>query len=420
VTGHVRRPGAYTVNSLSTIVAALLKAGGPSASGSLREIQLRRGRNVAATFDLYDLLLKGDREADRLIQADDVVHVGPVGQQVAIVGAVNKPAIFEVRAGESLKDLLAMAGGLGAVADRSRLAVERLVDRASNRVTELSLPAALAQVPASGDVYRAFSAVDSVLPVAQQNKRVRIEGEVRRPGDYVLPPASSVEDALKIAGGLTPAAYVFGTEFSRESVRISQQENYERALRDLETEFARASTQRAVDANDAVAQAARASSTQRLVERLRAVKPTGRIVLQIPPTTQQLPNLALEDGDRIYVPAKPTSIGVFGSVFNGGSYLYGQAKSIDDFLSLAGGPTRGADADSTFVLRANGSVISNLQKSSFFGYLGGIKNVPAEPGDTIFVPEEINKTTWTQNLKEWTQILYQFGLGAAALQAIRN
>src|SRR5262249_38214322 len=154
-------------------------------------------------------------------------------------------------------------------------------------------------------------------------KRVRIEGEVVRPGEYVLPAQSSVNDALRVAGGLTPAAYVFGTEFSRESVRITQQENYERALRDLETEFAKAtSTQRTATADEATAQTARAAATSRLIDRLRAAKPTGRIVLQLPPEGGQLPDLALEDGDRLFVPPRPSTVGVFGSVFNAGSYLY--------------------------------------------------------------------------------------------------
>src|SRR5262249_22505598 len=162
-------------------------------------------------------------------------------------------------------------------------------------------------------------------------------------------------------GGLTPAAYVFGTEFSRESVRVTQQQNYERALQDLETAFAKAtSTQRASTPEDATVQAARAAATARLIERLRASRPTGRIVLQLPPEGGQLPDLALEDGDRIYVPPYPTTVGVFGSVFNAGSFLYAGSRNVDDYLRLAGGPTRGADERSVFVIRANGSVVSSL------------------------------------------------------------
>ncbi len=419
VTGYVARPGAYSVSSLSTITNALMQTGGPAAAGSFRNIQLRRAGKTIASFDLYDLLLKGDRGADQTVQADDVIHVGPVGREVALIGSVNRAAIFELLPGETVGDLLQMAGGYSAVADRSRLAIERLDDRSGKRITQLEMPTSQKIVLASGDVVRAFSAVDAALPVQRQNKRVRIEGEVVRPGDYVLPPQSTLADALAIAGGTTDLAFAFGAEFMRESVRITQQQNYERALRDLETEFARYNSgQRTSSAEDAAAQAARATSATRLVERMRAVKPTGRVVLQLAPDSKELPTLTLEDGDRLYIPPRPTSVGVFGSVFSGGSYLYGDGRQVEDFLRLAGGPTRGADPSSMFVIRANGSVVSNREKDRWYSRASGLADVRAEPGDTIFVPEELDKTTFTQHAKDWGQIVSQFGLGLAAILAL--
>lgn len=420
VTGYVPRPGAYSVSSLSTLATALMRAGGPLASGSFRNIQLRRGEQVVSSFDLYELLLKGDRSADRMLQPDDVVLVGPVGPQVALIGSVNQPAIYELKSGETVADLIRMAGGFSALADRSRLSMERLDDRATVRVRELALPAETRLTLAHGDILRAFSAVDAVLPAERQNKRVRVEGEVARPGDYVLPPNSSIRDALRAAGGMTGAAYVYGTEFSRETVRTKQQENYDRALRDLETELTRATnTQRTANAEEAGSVVARSNATARLLDRLRSIRPTGRVVLQLAPQTTELPDLALEDGDRLYIPSRYTTVGVFGSVFNSGSYLYGDGRMLADYLRLAGGPTRGADADSVFVIRANGAVISGRQQS---GWWSGdeFARVPALPGDTLFVPEEVNKTTFLQSAKDWTQILYQIGLGVAGLRAFAN
>jgi protein involved in polysaccharide export with SLBB domain len=422
VTGAVVNPGVHSVQSLSTVLAALLRAGGPTAAGSFRNIELRRGSQLVANFDLYDFLLRGDRSADRLLQAGDVVHVGPVGAQVALLGSVNRPAVFELKAGETVADVLQMAGGFNSVADRSRLAVERLQERNSGRVALISLPEALGEKPGSGDVLRAFSAVDSALPSQPQRKRVRVEGEVARPGEYVLPPESSVADAVRAAGGLTGNAFVFGTEFSRESVRETQQLNYDRALRDLETDFARSTaTQRVSSADEATAQNSRGTANTRLIERLRAIKPSGRIVLQIPPDGRELPDLALEDGDRISIPPRPSSVGVFGSVFNGGNYLFSGDRKLADYLRLAGGPTRGADEDSTFVIRANGSVVSGLQTSTWLGFGGNsFGGLAALPGDTVYVPEKLDKTTFIQNAKDWTQIMYQFALGAAAVKTFKN
>lgn len=419
VTGFVTKPGTYTVSALSTVIGALMRAGGPSSAGSFRQVDLKRGGALVARFDLYDLLLKGDRSADRIIQAGDVVHVGAVGPQVALIGSVNQAGIFEVRPQETVAELLTMAGGFSSVADSSRLSVERLDDRSDLRIRELTLPADSAAALSNGDVLRAFSAVDATQPIARQNKRVVVEGEVLRPGEYLLPPASSIADAIHIAGGLTAAAFVFGTEFTRESVRRSQQVNYDRALRDLETDFARASaSQRVISAEEATAQQARATASSRLIANLRAVRPNGRVVLQLPPDSRELPNLALEDGDRLRIPPRSSTVGVFGSVFNGGSYLHTDGRNVDEFLQLAGGPTNGADAGSVFVIRANGSVVSARQVNKGWFNRGGLASLDAEPGDTIFVPEEMDKTTFLQYAKDWTQILAQFALGVAAIQVL--
>lgn len=421
VTGFTAKPGAYTVSSLATLLTGLAQAGGPSAAGSLRHIELRRGGQVISRFDLYDLLVKGDKSGDVPLQADDVLYISPIGPQVAVLGSVNKPAVIELKGGETIADVLSVVGGLTAVADQGRVSIERLNERNDRRVVELALPGDAAQKLSNGDVLRAFSGVNVALPQVRQYKRVRVEGEVARPGDYILPPTSTLQDAVRVAGGFTPQAYVFGTDFSRESVRRTQEENYDRALRDLEIELARStSTQKTLNADEATAQTQRATGTSRLVDRLRTVRPTGRIVLQLTQDSRDLPTLPVEEGDKLYVPARPTTVGIFGSVFNGGNFLLRDGSSVEDILKLAGGPTRGADTRSVFVIRANGSVVSARQNNS--GWFGGssMENLAALPGDTVFVPEEMNKTTFIQEAKDWTQILYQFGIGAAALKTIKN
>jgi protein involved in polysaccharide export with SLBB domain len=421
VTGFTPKPGSYTVSSLSTIVNALMETGGPSAAGSFRDIELYRAGKLVSTFDLYKLLLQGDKSADRVLQAEDVIQIGPVGKEVALIGSVNKPAVFELKPGETVADVLRMAGGLDTVADRTRLAVQHLADRDTVRIAQLSLPADAGREPSNGDVLQAFSLVDTALPLERQNKRVRVDGEVQRPGDYLLPPGSTIADALKRAGGLTPQAYVFGTELDRDSVRVTQQQNYDSALRDMETDFARASASvHAQTADEVAAQSAKAQNTERLIAQLRAVKPTGRVVLEVTPSSSALPELPLEQGDHLYVPPRPSTVGVFGSAFSTGSFLYTDGKSINDYLNLAGGPKRDADKDSIFVVRANGTVVSNAQSSGWFGLSSSFGSLTAQPGDTIFVPEQMDRTTFLQVAKDWAQILYQFGLGAAALKTIRQ
>ena len=133
--------------------------------------------------------------------------------------------------------------------------------------------------------------------------------------------------------------------------------------------------------------------------------------------SSELPNLVLEDGDRLYVPPKPSSVGVFGSVFNAGSYLFTSGRTLDDYLRLAGGPTKGADEASVFVIRANGTVESARQSGSWLNRGGRLGGTQATPGDTVFVPEEMEKTTALQTAKDWTLLLYQLGVGAAGIKS---
>jgi protein involved in polysaccharide export with SLBB domain len=419
VGGYVQHPGSITVNGLSSVLHALMRTGGPSSAGSFRDVHLRRGSKEVGVFDLYDLLLKGSRDADQLVQPDDVIFVGAIGTQVAILGSVNQPAIYELKPGETLDDLLHMAGGFNAVADRGRVTIERLADRSTGKVSELTLPAHDRDPLATGDVVRAYSAVSVALPQERQNQHVRVEGEVVHPGDYLLPPGSRIEDALRVAGGLTSSAYPFGTEFTRESVRKVQQVSYERALRDFETDITKnQANQRATSAEELSAQSSAAQSNARLLERLRQIRPNGRVVLQLQPTATRLPNLALEDGDTLTIPQRGSSVGIFGSVFNTGSFVYQPGRTTGQYLALAGGPTRGADKQSAFMIRANGSVISARQGATFWHSGNEFEQALVEPGDAIFVPEELGKATFVQDAKDWTQILYQFGLGLAGIKSL--
>lgn len=421
VTGHVQRPGSVTVSGLSTVLRALMAAGGPTAVGSFRSIQLRRGGQVISNFDLYDLMLRGDRSGDRALRGDDVIHVAAVGPQIGVIGSVNKPAVFELKGGETIADALGMAGGLSTVANRSAAVVHRLDERSGQALRDVDLSKDRGRPLDNGDVLRVMSVADMARPMLRQSKRVRVEGEVQRPGDYVLAAGSTLKDAIEAAGGLTAEAFLFGTEFSRESVRLAQISNYDRALRELESEFTRAAVTRkekVTPMNDDAS--ARNVTHIKLIERLRSVQPTGRVVLQMSASDSQLPALAIDDGDRILVPAKPSTVNVYGSVFNSGSYLFSQGRPLEQYLGMAGGATRSADKGSVFVVRANGSVVSNRSSRSAWAMGGGaVEALAAAPGDTIFVPEDMSYVNSTTELKDWAQILYQFGLGALALKNLK-
>jgi protein involved in polysaccharide export with SLBB domain len=223
-------------------------------------------------------------------------------------------------------------------------------------------------------------------------------------------------------GGVTANAYVFGTEFTRESTRREQEDRLKVAIDQLEQEVQRASVTRArnvVSAEDAATLKQEAEAQRTLVSRLRNLKPTGRLVFNIAEgaTIADLPDLELEDGDRIVVPQHASQVTVFGTVFNESSFVYEPSHSIGDYLKLAGGPRKQADHSSIYVLRANGSVVSARQRGWFSTSINSQKIMP---GDAIIVPEDFERTTWLRDLRDWTQVFFQFGLGAAALKVIGN
>ena len=179
VSGEARRPGVYTVSSLSTLVDALFASGGPSVEGSLRAIELRRDGAVVTRFDLYDLLIRGDKTKDAKLMNGDVIFIPPVGAEVAVFGSVRSPAIYEFRPEEPLSDVLADAGGVSAVAAEARVSIERIDEHRDRQAMEVSYDASgLATPLASGDTIRVYS----IVP--QYQKTVTLRGNIANPGRF--------------------------------------------------------------------------------------------------------------------------------------------------------------------------------------------------------------------------------------------
>src|SRR5215813_3109108 len=139
VVGQAKRPGTYTVSSLSTLVTAVFAAGGPSSKGSMRSIQLKRGNRVVTDFDLYDLIASGDKSKDAPLLPGDVIYIPPVGQLVAVTGSVKVPAVYELKQNTVLFDLFRWAGGLATTAAGQKATVERIENHKARTVDEFAL-----------------------------------------------------------------------------------------------------------------------------------------------------------------------------------------------------------------------------------------------------------------------------------------
>ncbi len=565
VVGQAKRPGNYTVSSLSTLVNALFASGGPTGKGSMRRIQLKRGSQVVTEFDLYDLLIKGDKSKDAPLKQGDVIYIPPVGALVAVGGSVNVPAIYELKSQASLGEVIDYAGGITTTASGKKTTIERIEDHRVRKVDEftldqqgyarlvkdgdlinifslsprfenavtlrgnvgnpmrfpwreglrvrdlvpdkealiradywqaknLAIRPQLIKDPKSidplsidkktpepktsdsklldevqrnaneinwdyavierfneadlsssllpfnlgnailgaivednlvlkaGDVITIFSKDDIRVPQERQSKYVRLEGEFKQAGVYKVEVGDTLRKLIARVGGFSQQPYLFGAEFARESTRQLQQKRMEEAIERLEKEIERnaANQSRASLTAEDIAGVKQQQETQRtLVVKLKQAKASGRIVLEITPKAskiEDLPDLALEDGDRLFVPSRPSTISVFGAVYNENTFIYKSEKQVVDYLQQAGGPTKNGDDTNIYIIRADGSVISKDQK----GWFGGFNSLALSPGDAIIVPEEFDKTSFTKSFKDWTQIFYQFGLGVAGLKVLRG
>ena len=642
--GEARRPGVYTVSSLSTLVDALFAGGGPSAAGSFRHIELRRAGSVVTDFDLYSLLVHGDKSKDVSLENGDVLFIPPVGPQVAITGSVRHAAIYELRSGDSVGEALADAGGASVVAAQARLSIERtdehrdrfamevawdqaglatpladgdlvrvfsivpmyektvtlrgntanqghfawhsgmhisdLIPDKDSLITrnywwrraQMGLPAPefeplqrypdlrqpfsptelprrqLIQSPATGgatsggansgqpsqgynneqnpgenpamtgqdqsgasstitgssrslsaaqragsaslaaeqptysqapaamrtevgpfapeidwnyavierldpatlktnlipfdlgklvlqhdasqdlalepgDIVSIFSQGDIRVPIAQQTKYVRLDGEFVHAGVYTAQPGETLRDLVQRAGGLTAAAYLYGSEFTRESTRALQQRRMDEYVQTLEMQMQRGNlalaSAPASSAQDLASGAAAQNSEQELLGRLRQMRATGRIVLEFKAGSSGLdvlPDIALEDGDRFVVPSVPASVNVVGAVYDQNSFLYETIRRAGTYLHLAGGPNRDADRKHIFIIRADGSVISREAESGIWG--NEFDNLRMNPGDTIVIPEKTFKPSALRGVLDYSQMFSQFALGSAALSVL--
>jgi len=411
VSGFANNPGAYTVGGLSTLANAVLAAGGPSAGGSFRSIQLFRNGRLVSDFDLYSLLRKGDRSDDVILQNEDSIVIPAVGAQVAVSGSVNDEAIYEARPGETLGDIITRyAGGTNALADNSRVMLYRVEYLDTNGSRELSSAEVATAEVKTGDIVQVLSVGSIARPLERQAVMVRLDGEVLHPGDYYVEPNTSVGDIISRAGGLTQRAFIFGTKFQRVSVREQQRESYREAINQFEIALVSAPLTGS-DFKDAGAVQAQVAAGKEVLARLKTAEPDGRIVLQMKPGMAALPdNMRLENNDHIYIPPRPTTVGVFGSVYRPGSFQLDTRLRVKDLIDMAGGPARAADKGAIFLVRANGAVIPKKR---------GALNERVLPGDLVFVPARAQSSSVWAKIRDISTLIFQLGLGAATIAAIQ-
>jgi protein involved in polysaccharide export with SLBB domain len=204
IVGEVRSPGMYTVSALSNVTNALFAAGGPSKSGSLRTIQLKRNGNQIATIDFYDFLLSGKDNTNLRLKSGDVIVVPIVKKMVAVTGNVRRSALYEIKQASSLRDVIALAGGITPAAWTNKIQIERFQNNQFQTVLDVesdkkeSLPDFEVQ---DGDIIKVFPVV------IKDENTVFLSGNVFRPGKYEYKKEMKVSDLVPDFQALLPETY---------------------------------------------------------------------------------------------------------------------------------------------------------------------------------------------------------------------
>ncbi len=194
VVGNAKKPGAYTISSVSTLVNALFDVGGPSKTGGMRGIQVKRGGKTVVHFDLYDLLLRGDKTRDIRLMPEDVIFIPPIGPVAAIAGHVKRAAIYELAGETRIVDLVDMAGGVTAAGYLQRIQLERVYEHEVKIVVDKNLKELNGienLVLKDGDMIKVFPISHTVV------NAVTLEGNVVRPGRYQWVDGMKVSDIIK-------------------------------------------------------------------------------------------------------------------------------------------------------------------------------------------------------------------------------
>jgi protein involved in polysaccharide export with SLBB domain len=474
--GKVITPAIYELKGEAESIESLLAlAGGLPVIADPRRAFLERltpDQAQPRTVEEFALDASGLR---RTLRRGDILNVLPVmpefANAVTLRGAVSQQVRMPWRDGMRVRDLIPSAEALmtresvrrqnRSLLDGESSGQKPLAERVGQLLDEINLDYAVVErlnrqdlsvtlIPFElgkaladrsdpsnlllrpGDVVSVFSVDDVRVPQAKRRVMVRVEGEVARPGVYQMTTGDTLQGLVDRAGGLTRDAYLYGSSFFREDARKRQIENLQRLVRTLEQELS-GSVQQAAQTTGAVTDQASlavaqarlqaAQQVQRMaIERLRTLQPTGRIALDLPTeltsAVSQLPSLRLQPGDRFVVSSRPDFVHVVGSVNTESALLWKSGKTASQYLEQAG-VSAGGDRDNLILLRADGSAQTN--GNSWGNRVAGLILMP---GDTLIFPEKIDReTTWSvflRNARDLTQVFYNLGLGAAAIQVLRN
>jgi len=342
-------------------------------------------------------------------------------QVVTVGGLVRLPGDYPLEERMKISDLIRAGGDLAeaAYALGAELTRYEVIDGSYREVDHVSVD--LAQILNGVQVADLALRPHDVLHIKRLPEwvaaaTVELKGEVRFPGIYPISRGEQLSKLIERAGGVTDMAFTEGAVFLREDLREREEQQLAELSQRLEADLASLSLKLA---QEEAGQAQSLSIVRELGAQLRAVEPTGRLVIDLPRLITDTRggrrsqyDVTLMDGDRLYIPPITQEVMVTGEVFNPTAHLYKKGLDRHDYVKLSGGTTRKADDKNIYVVRADGSVLTKTR------WIGAGSAADITPGDTIVVPLDVDRI---RPIALWTsisQIVFQLGLAAAAANAV--
>jgi protein involved in polysaccharide export with SLBB domain len=384
--------------------------------------------------------LAGNKGDNLLLQEQDSVKVFSRWEMeekphVAVNGAVVNPGRYDYFPGMSVRDLLTAAGSARRNAFLDQAELSRILisgDKAESNRVQLDLGKALAGDPAHNMLLQS----DDVLIVRGLSnwqevteKFVTLKGEIRFPGVYSLARGEKLSSVITRAGGYTEKAYLRGAKFSRRSVREAQQKRMDEIVIKSEKDILqKQAALAAVSSSKEELEATKAALEALLksVEQMKALKAEGRVVIRLSAVDEFKKSnydLEMEGGDQLEIPPSPAVVNIMGQVYNPTSFIYQSGYEVDSYLQKAGGATNDAEPSEMYIVRADGTVFSRQQSS--FGMqwseeanhwsFGGFLSSSLGAGDTLVVPQKMDRISWMREIKDITQILANVALTAGTI-----
>jgi protein involved in polysaccharide export with SLBB domain len=448
--GHVHRAGRtqYRPGMRMTDLVGSLDELKPHADTHYALVRRESGPNrivSAVSADLAAAFAAPDSDANLLLQSRDTVYVFDLAssrerviqpllaelerqsgtslphQIVTITGRVKVPGSYPLEPGMTVSDLLRAGGGLdqAAFTDQAELTRYQIAGGARREALLLSvdLAALLAGEPTADLALAAFDQlVIKEMPEWEEQETVTIVGEVRFPGEYPVRRGETLREVVERAGGLTDLAFNGGAVFTRLQLKEREQRQLQLLAERLQRELATLTLSQAQSGEPGAAQALTAG--QQLLTELQSTEAVGRLVISLDEVLKAAPgspaDLIVRGGDALFIPRLAQEITVLGEVQNSTSHLYRAGLTRDDYVKLSGGVTPSADAERTFIVRADGSVAAG-ETGGWFSR-GAPETV--NQGDTIVVPLDADRmkplTLWTSV----TQIIFHIAVAVAAVARI--